>query len=128
MLIYYGTGRRKNSSSRVFMKNGNGNIVINKINIDKYVYMNLKKYIIISPMIITNLIDKFDLFITVKGGGYSSQLYAIRLGISRAIVKYNENFKNILKKLKYLTRDSRSVERKKFGLKKSRKKPQYSKR
>ncbi|BBA84606.1 30S ribosomal protein S9 [endosymbiont of Euscepes postfasciatus] len=127
---FYGTGKRKNAISRVFIKNGNGNFVINNKKIDIFCRNNfIKENIIIYPIKIVNLdLKKFDILITVKGGGEFGQIYSIRHGISKALLNYDINYKSILKKNKLITRDSRKVERKKFGFKKSRKRIQFSKR
>lgn len=127
----YSTGRRKTSSARVFLKNGSGKIFINNVIFDDYFKSKIKKKIVLYPFKVINndlFIGKKDLFITVKGGGISSQIIAIRHGISRIILKYNNNFRKKLKKYGLLTRDSRKVERKKYGLRKSRCRHQYSKR
>ncbi|BBA85308.1 30S ribosomal protein S9 [endosymbiont of Sipalinus gigas] len=127
-IVYYATGRRKTSSSRIFLKNGNGKIVINNIDLKKYFNREIDILNILNPINILNLNDKIDCYITVKGGGNTGQSESIRLGISRALIKYDYNYKKILKDVGYLTRDSRIVERKKYGFKKSRKRPQFSKR
>ncbi|WGS66274.1 30S ribosomal protein S9 [Enterobacteriaceae bacterium ET-AT1-13] len=125
---YYGTGRRKTSTARVFMKSGNGNFIINNNNINKYFTNKNQQLKICQPLNLVKIINIVNLYITVKGGGISSQAEAIRHGISRAILNYNNNLRYILKKEGYISRDSRKVERKKPGFKKSRKKPQFSKR
>ncbi|WP_367670514.1 30S ribosomal protein S9 [Sodalis-like secondary symbiont of Drepanosiphum platanoidis] len=125
---YYGTGRRKSSSARVFIKSGNGNILINNYKIDYYFKSNTPRMIVCQPLNLTNMIKKLDLFITVKGGGISGQAGAIRHGVSKALVNYNKDFHLNLRKAGFITRDSRKVERKKVGLRKSRKSPQFSKR
>lgn len=125
---YYGTGRRKSSSARVFIKKGNGNILINKIKIEKYFSRSTSKMIILQPLNLFNFTDKIDMYITVKGGGISGQAGAIRHGISRALIKYDSNLRLELRKLGFLTRDSRKVERKKVGFRKARRSPQFSKR
>ncbi|BFI91183.1 30S ribosomal protein S9 [Enterobacterales bacterium endosymbiont of Anomoneura mori] len=125
---YYGTGRRKSSTARVFMNFGNGKIIINKINYKKYFTNKNIQEIIFKPLILFKLINIINLYITVKGGGISGQINAIKHGLGRALLKYNKNFRYILKIEGYITRDSRKVERKKPGFKKSRKKPQFSKR
>ncbi len=127
----YSTGRRKTSSARVFMKEGKGIIMINNLSLDKYFFLNKHRLIIMKPFLVlkdNKYINSFDYYITVKGGGISSQSIAIRHGISRVLLKYDNFLKSILKKLGFLTRDSRKVERKKYGLIKSRSKHQYSKR
>ncbi|UDG80278.1 30S ribosomal protein S9 [Candidatus Annandia pinicola] len=125
---YYSTGRRKKSIARVFLKPGNGNILINNKNINKY-FKNLNsKMLIFQPIIMSNMENRLNLYITVKGGGVSGQAGAIRHGITRSLIKYNYLTKKNLKKSGFVTRDSRQVERKKFGLKKARKNSQFSKR
>ncbi|WP_343188086.1 30S ribosomal protein S9 [Buchnera aphidicola (Ceratoglyphina bambusae)] len=127
-ILNYGTGRRKTSSARVFLTNGKGNIIINKKKINDYFVRKTLCMTILQPIKILNLQDKFNFFITVKGGGISSQAIAIRQGITKAIIKYDNIFKSKLKKMGFVTRDSRKVERKKCGFRKARKKPQFSKR
>ncbi|MFI4819190.1 MAG: 30S ribosomal protein S9 [Enterobacterales bacterium] len=125
---YYATGRRKSSSARVFIKKGKGIIIINNNSIENY--FNLKSSIntIYQPLNLFKILKKIDLYITVKGGGTTGQSEAIRHGISRALIKYNKNYRKELRKEGFITRDSRIVERKKVGLRKSRCKPQFSKR
>ncbi|KUK71888.1 MAG: SSU ribosomal protein S9p (S16e) [Clostridiales bacterium 38_11] len=125
---YYGTGRRKNAVARVFLSPGTGKIVINKRDIDNYFNFETLKVIVKEPLMITDTIDKFDVACTVKGGGYTGQAGAVRHGISRALLEADIDLRPILKKAGFLTRDSRMVERKKPGLKKARKSPQFSKR
>ena len=126
---YYGTGRHKKSIARVFMKNGKGNITVNKRDIDEYFGLETLKTIIRQPLVATDTVGKFDINVTVKGGGFSGQAGAIRHGISRALLQADEEeFRPILKKAGYLTRDPRMKERKKYGLKKARRAPQFSKR
>ncbi|WP_343191807.1 30S ribosomal protein S9 [Buchnera aphidicola] len=127
-IINYGTGRRKTSSARIFLKIGNGKIFINKKKLNNYFKRNTLRTIVLQPTSILNINDKFDFIITVKGGGISSQANAIRQGISKSLIEYDNIFKTKLKKAGFVTRDSRKVERKKFGLRKARKKPQFSKR
>ena len=124
----YATGRRKTSSARVYLKEGKGNITVNKKPLEKYFGRLSASNIIRKPLILTDLNNKFDFIVTVKGGGDTGQIEAIRHGISRVLVSYDENNKDVLKKANFLTRDSRKVERKKVGLHKARKKPQFSKR
>ncbi len=127
--MLYSTGRRKTSSARVFMKEGNGNIFVNKINFRKYFIFIIMQKIILQPFfVVDNFFNKFDFYITVKGGGIYGQAVAIRHGISRVILKYDLSLRSKLKIYGFLTRDSRSVERKKYGFRKSRCRPQYSKR
>ena len=126
--IYYGTGRRKKSIARVFMKNGKGNITVNKRDIDDYFGLETLKTIIRQPLVATDTANKFDINITVKGGGFSGQAGAIRHGISRALLQADEEeYRPILKKAGYLTRAPRMKARKKYGLKKARRAPQFSK-
>ncbi|MFI4853213.1 MAG: 30S ribosomal protein S9 [Candidatus Makana argininalis] len=126
--IYYATGRRKSSSARVFIKNGKGIIVVNKCNPESYFNLKSSINVIYQPLNLFKILKKIDLYITVKGGGTTGQSEAIRHGISRALIKYNNTFKKELRKSGFITRDSRRVERKKFGLRKARCKPQFSKR
>ena len=124
----YGTGRRKRSSARVFMKFGIGKIFINKCLLEDYFSRETACMIVRQPLELVDMVSKFDFYITVKGGGISGQAGAVRHGITRALIKYNALFKIDLKKAGFVTRDSRQVERKKVGLRKSRKRPQFSKR
>jgi small subunit ribosomal protein S9 len=125
---FYGTGRRKSSTARVYMKPGSGNIIINMRTADRYFGRETSRMIIRQPFEVTETIDSFDLNIMVKGGGPNGQAGAIRLGIARALLKYNEELRSPLRKSGFLTRDAREVERKKVGLRKARKQEQYSKR
>ncbi len=125
---YYGTGRRKSSTARVFMKNGSGNIVVNNKPLDEYFGRKTAHMIIRQPLERSDMVSNFDFNITVKGGGGSGQAGAIRLGISRALLSYDETLRSTLRGAGFLTRDSREVERKKVGLRKARKATQYSKR
>ena len=125
---FYGTGRRKKSIARVFMVPGSGNITINKRDINEYFGLETLKVIVRQPLVATNTADKYDIVVTVRGGGYTGQAGAVRHGISRALVKSNEEFKNVLKLEGLLTRDPRVKERKKYGRKKARKRFQFSKR
>jgi small subunit ribosomal protein S9 len=124
----YGTGRRKSSTARVFMRPGTGAIVINKRSIDEYFGRETSRMVVRQPLLLTENLEKFDLYITVKGGGASGQAGAIRHGITRALMDYDENLRPSLRAAGFVTRDSREVERKKVGLRKARKKPQFSKR
>ncbi|WP_343182399.1 30S ribosomal protein S9 [Buchnera aphidicola] len=126
--INYSTGRRKSSSARVFLKHGIGEIIVNKRSILDYFPLEESRIILLEPLKITNMLNKLDFYITVKGGGISGQLGAIRQGITRTLIKYDISFKTILRKSGFVTRDARKVERKKVGLRKSRKRPQFSKR
>lgn len=126
---YWATGRRKKAIARVrLVPNGKGVITINKKDIDEYFDHETLKYIVRQPLELTENQTKFDVFVNVDGGGYTGQAGAIRLGIARALVLFEENLKPELKKAGFLTRDSRMKERKKYGLKKARKAPQFSKR
>ncbi|HIG66998.1 MAG TPA: 30S ribosomal protein S9 [Porticoccaceae bacterium] len=125
---FYGTGRRKTSAARVFMTSGNGNIKINDRSIDVYFGREVARMIIRQPFEVVDMVEKFDLNITVAGGGNFGQAGAIRHGIARALVSYDENLRSPLRKAGFLTRDARQVERKKVGLHKARKRPQFSKR
>ena len=125
---YYGTGRRKTSAARVFMSSGDGKIQINERSMDDYFGREVARMIVKQPFEVVDMIDKFDLCVTVNGGGSFGQAGAIRHGIARALVKYDENLRPPLRKAGFLTRDARQVERKKVGLHKARKRPQYSKR
>jgi len=124
----YGTGRRKSSSARVFMKFGVGKIVINKRTLENYFSRETSCMIVRQPLELTDMVNKFDFYVTVKGGGISGQAGAVRHGITRALIKYNAALRAELRKAGFVTRDSRQVERKKIGLRKSRKRPQFSKR
>ncbi|MDQ3562780.1 MAG: 30S ribosomal protein S9 [Pseudomonadota bacterium] len=126
--IYRGTGRRKSATARVFVKPGDGQITINKRSLDNYFGRETSRMIVRQPLQTANLDGKFDLFITVKGGGSSGQAGAIRHGITRALIEYDDNLKSSLRRAGFVTRDAREVERKKVGLHKARKRPQYSKR
>jgi len=125
---YYGTGRRKTSTARVFLTAGEGNITINKRPIDEYFGREVARMIVRQPLELVDLVGKFDLNITVKGGGSFGQAGAIRHGLTRALMEYDETLRAPLRAAGYVTRDSREVERKKVGLRKARKKPQFSKR
>ncbi|MGK0499516.1 MAG: small subunit ribosomal protein S9 [Oceanicoccus sp.] len=125
---YYGTGRRKTSTARVFLKSGSGAITINKRTIDQYFGREVARMIVRQPLELVELAEKFDVNITVAGGGSFGQAGAIRHGITRALMEYDETLRGALRAEGYVTRDSREVERKKVGLRKARKKPQFSKR
>ena len=125
---YYGTGRRKDSVARVYLRPGKGNIVVNKRPVEEYFGRDTLKMILRQPLEITDSLQKFDIIVNVHGGGLSGQAGAIRHGISRALLLATENSRDALKKAGMLTRDSRKVERKKYGQPGSRKKYQYSKR
>ena len=126
--IYYGTGRRKSSSARVFLKRGSGQITINNRTIDQYFGRETGRMIVRQPLETLKMMEDFDFNITVTGGGISGQAGAIRHGITRALMSYDESLRPALRKAGFVTRDSRKVERKKVGLHKARKAPQYSKR
>jgi small subunit ribosomal protein S9 len=125
---YYGTGRRKTSSARVFLRPGSGNIVVNDQPLDKYFGRETARMVVRQPLQTTELTDKFDIHVSVSGGGASGQAGAIRHGITRALLEYDDQLRGSLRKAGYVTRDAREVERKKAGFKKARKSEQYSKR
>ncbi|HBO15901.1 MAG TPA: 30S ribosomal protein S9 [Porticoccaceae bacterium] len=125
---YYGTGRRKTSAARVFLKAGSGAIKINDRTIENYFGREVARMIVRQAFDVVEMPEKFDANITVNGGGSFGQAGAIRHGIARALVQYDENLRPSLRKAGFLTRDARQVERKKIGLHKARKRPQYSKR
>ena len=125
---YYGTGRRKTSTARVFLQNGSGNITVNDRPLDGFFGREVARMIVRQPLELVELADKFDIKVTVKGGGAFGQAGAIRHGITRALIEYNEELRPTLRKAGFVTRDARAVERKKVGLRKARKKPQFSKR
>ncbi len=125
---FYGTGRRKKSVARVYLMPGTGKITINKRDIDEYFGLETLKVIVRQPMEATQTADKFDVLVNVKGGGYTGQAGAIRHGISRALTRVDEEYRPVLKKEGFLTRDPRMKERKKYGLKAARRAPQFSKR
>lgn len=125
---YYGTGRRKKSIARVYLVPGNGNITINKRTIDEYFGLETLKVIVRQPLAITDTVGKFDVIVNVHGGGYTGQAGAIRHGISRALLQADAEYRPVLKKEGFLTRDPRMKERKKYGLKAARRAPQFSKR
>jgi len=125
---YYGTGRRKSSAARVFMTKGTGQIVINDRPIDEFFGRETARMIVRQPLEKVEMMDKFDIRVTVKGGGISGQAGAIRHGLTRALLEYDEELRRPLRKAGYVTRDAREVERKKVGLHKARKATQYSKR
>ena len=124
----YGTGRRKSSVARVFIKSGKGNIVINNKPADEYFSRETSRMILRQPLALTNNESSFDIMVNVDGGGESGQAGAVRHGITRALIDYDAALKSALSKAGFVTRDSREVERKKVGLRKARKRPQYSKR
>ena len=124
----YGTGRRKTSTARVFLNSGNGNITVNGRPLDKFFGRETARMVVRQPLVITDMADKVDISVTVAGGGNSGQAGAIRHGIARALVEHDESMRSPLRRAGFLTRDARMVERKKVGLRKARKRPQYSKR
>jgi len=125
---YYSTGRRKSSSARVFLRPGSGNITVNKRALDIYFGRQTARMIVRQPLEVVDLENKFDIIVTVDGGGNSGQAGAIRHGITRALIEYDEGLRGTLRRAGLVTRDARVVERKKVGLHKARKRPQYSKR
>lgn len=124
----YGTGRRKTAAARVFLKPGSGNISINGRSLDQYFGRETARMVVRQPLELVEVADKFDVYVTVKGGGGSGQAGAIRHGITRALMEYDETLRSSLRKAGFVTRDAREVERKKVGLRKARKRPQFSKR
>ena len=127
-IMFYGTGRRKSSIARVRLVEGKGTITINGKNIDEYLGTDTLKVIVRQPLTATNTTDKYDVICKVQGGGFTGQAGAIRLGIARALLEANSEYRPTLKSAGFLTRDPRAKERKKYGLKKARKAPQFSKR
>ena len=127
-VVFYGTGRRKSSVARVRLVEGNGKITINGKDIDEFFGLETLKVIVRQPFAVTNTASKYDVICTVKGGGFTGQAGAIRHGIARALNEANQEYRPALKSIGFLTRDPRMKERKKYGLKKARKAPQFSKR
>ncbi|WP_461537775.1 30S ribosomal protein S9 [Spongorhabdus nitratireducens] len=125
---YYGTGRRKSSTARVFIKTGSGSITVNGRPLDVYFGRETARMVVRQPLELTEMLDRFDINVTVIGGGNSGQAGAIRHGITRALMQYDETLRSPLRAAGYVTRDARAVERKKVGLRKARKRPQFSKR
>ena len=125
---YYGTGRRKTSTARVFLRPGTGTITINDRAIEVYFGRETARMIVRQPLELTSTLEKFDVYVTVKGGGGFGQAGAIRHGITRALMEFDETLRPELRKAGFVTRDAREVERKKVGLRKARKRPQFSKR
>jgi len=125
---YYGTGRRKTSAARVFITSGSGNVTVNNRTLEQYFGREVARMIVRQPLELVEAVDKFDLKITVSGGGSFGQAGAIRHGLSRALLAYDETLRTPLRQAGFLTRDARAVERKKVGLHKARKRPQFSKR
>ena len=124
----YGTGRRKTSSARVFLRPGNGNITVNNQPLDQYFGRETSRMVVRQPLNAVEMADKFDIYVTVMGGGSSGQAGAIRHGITRALIEYDDGLRSSLRKAGFVTRDAREVERKKAGFRKARKSEQYSKR
>lgn len=125
---FYGTGRRKSSTARVFMKPGSGSITVNKRPLDTFFGRKTAQMIVRQPLELMNLVDAFDITVTVAGGGTTGQAGAIRHGLTRALMQFDESLRPELRKAGFVTRDSREVERKKVGLRKARRATQYSKR
>ena len=125
---HYGTGRRKTSTARVYLSRGSGNIVINQRPIDNYFGREVARMIVRQPLEIVDMAERFDIRVTVRGGGSFGQAGAISHGITRALIDYDNELKPALRKAGFVSRDAREVERKKVGLRKARKRPQYSKR
>lgn len=125
---YYGTGRRKTSTARVYLTSGSGNITINRRPLDGYFGREVARMIVKQPLELVDMTEKFDINVSVRGGGSFGQAGAIRHGITRALMDYDGELKPTLRKAGFVTRDAREVERKKVGLRKARKKPQFSKR
>ncbi|MPV86674.1 30S ribosomal protein S9 [Ostreibacterium oceani] len=125
---YYATGRRKSSSARVFLRKGSGNIIVNQKPLDEYFGRETSRMVVRQPLDAVNGLDSFDIFVTVSGGGSTGQSGAIRHGIARALVSYDEVNKSTMRQSGFLTRDARKVERKKVGLRKARRAVQFSKR
>ncbi|MGD8630409.1 MAG: 30S ribosomal protein S9 [Gammaproteobacteria bacterium] len=125
---YYSTGRRKTSTARVFLRRGSGSITVNKRPLDEYFGRETARMIVRQPLEKTDMSDTFDISVTVKGGGMSGQAGAIRHGITRALIEYDSELRSPLRRAGFVTRDARQVERKKVGLHKARRAPQFSKR
>lgn len=125
---YYGTGRRKSSTARVFLRPGAGSIMVNGCPLEEYFGRETARMIVRQPLKVIEREETFDVFASVRGGGNAGQAGAIRHGLSRALMVYDESFRKPLRKAGFVTRDAREVERKKIGLHKARKRPQYSKR
>ena len=125
---YYGTGRRKSSVARVYLVPGTGKITSNKRDMDEYFGLETLKVVVRQPLTATETADKFDVLVNVRGGGYTGQAGAIRHGIARALLNVDADYRPVLKKAGFLTRDPRMKERKKYGLKAARRAPQFSKR
>lgn len=128
MTQYYGTGRRKSAKARVFISAGEGNIMVNNRTLDEYFGRQTARMIVRQPLQVAEVEGKFDLNVTVRGGGGFGQAGAIRHGLTRALIEWDETLRPVLRRAGFVTRDDRSVERKKVGLRKARKRPQFSKR
>ena len=126
--IYYSTGRRKSSTARVYLRRGSGRITVNKQPLDEYFGRETSRMIVRQPLESVQMVENFDIDVTVQGGGNSGQAGAIRHGITRSLLQYDETMRRTLRSAGFVTRDAREVERKKVGLHKARKRPQYSKR
>jgi small subunit ribosomal protein S9 len=125
---FYGTGRRKTSTARVFMRRGNGQITVNRKPLDEFFGRETARMIVRQPLELLEMAANFDITVTVKGGGTTGQAGAIRLGVARALMEYDESLRSPLRKAGFVTRDARAVERKKIGLHKARRATQFSKR
>jgi len=125
---YYATGRRKSSSARVYLRPGKGDITINKRSIEEYFGRETSRMVVRQPLEVADVLGKFDIHVNVSGGGNTGQAGAIRHGITRALIEYDETLRSDLRRAGFVTRDARCVERKKIGLHKARKRPQFSKR
>ncbi len=125
---YYGTGRRKSSTARVFLQAGTGNIIVNRKPLAEYFGRDTSRMVVRQPLELVEALDRFDVRVTVAGGGGTGQAGAIRHGIARALTQYDETLRGALRRAGFLTRDARKVERKKVGLRKARRAPQFSKR
>ena len=128
MVQYLGTGRRKSSVARVFLRPGTGNIVVNGKTLEEYLPLETLRMVVKSPLELTNTLDQFDVLINVHGGGYTGQAGAMRHGITRALMEASADYRPVLKAAGFVTRDPRAKERKKYGLKAARRAPQFSKR
>jgi small subunit ribosomal protein S9 len=126
--VNYGTGRRKTAAARVFIRPGNGDIIVNGRTLDTFFGRETARMIVRQPLVVAEAEGKFDIHVTVAGGGTTGQAGAIRHGITRALMDYDEGLRRTLRKAGFVTRDAREVERKKVGLRKARRRPQYSKR
>lgn len=125
---YYGTGRRKSSTARVFLRQGDGKITVNSRPLDEYFGRETSRMVVRQPLNLIDRLTNFDIYVTVVGGGNTGQAGAIRHALTRALIEYDSSFRSPLRKAGFVTRDAREVERKKIGLHKARKRPQYSKR